>query len=89
MKRYPLKYKGETVAYIERHPFYQAFLDLKYGLFIYRYPLCCIFQYVIETLKCEPSSYKRNEEYGSYNHRQTPTYVPCNHCMKRIIREDM
>ncbi len=80
MKRYPLKYKRKNVgAWFERHPVYQAFIDIKCGIFIYKYPLCCILQYVIETLKCEPSAYKRQHEY---NYIFNGRYIPCNQCLK-------
>ena len=83
MKLYPLIYKGKIISKgNRRHPFYQVYLDIKYGIFVYKYPLCCIFQYVIEILKREPPSYKRHKEY-SYNIDEIEyDYVPCDKCLK-------
>lgn len=87
MKQYPLKYKNKIISNGNVHgihPILLAFRDIKYGLFTYHYPICCIFQFMIETLLCEPSAYKRNEEYKLSEFKGV--YVPCNHCMKRIDR---
>ena len=82
MKRYPLKYKGKIISLGHTdnlHPILIAFRDIKYGLFEYHYPLCCVIQFIIETLKCEPSAYKRRKEY---NYIFNGRYVPCNKCLK-------
>ena len=80
---YPLKYKGELIANSGRHPVKCAIMDLWFGLITYKYPLCCVLQYVSETLKSEPPSYKRHKEFN-FNEEELKEYeyVPCDKCLK-------
>ena len=84
MKKYPLIYKDKIISKGRSpslHPIFIAFIDLYYGLIVDKFPLCCVKQFVIETIKCEPSGYKRNQEFDCSDTNGTG-FVPCDKCLK-------
>ncbi len=82
MKQYPLVYKKEKVGYMEQHPFKYGLISIWYGLIIYKYPICCVTQFVYEIFKQQPPSYKRHKEYNFNEDEREYDYVPCNKCLK-------
>ena len=81
MKQYPLIYKGKIISEGRSiHPTVYALISIVHGMY-YKYPLCCIKQFTIETLNSEPSGYKRNLHFDCSETNGTG-YVPCDKCLK-------
>ena len=86
-KRYALKYKGKTYGYSSGNPFKWAWVALYVGLFVYKYPLCCVTQYCWECIKNEPSWVKRQHEFNLKKTLKT-NHIPCNfYLMMKGVRK--
>ena len=79
--------------YIGTMRFTLGFKHLYYGLIIYKYPLCCIFQFVKESWFCTPSALKRYKDYGLIwgsnpiiMSEELGEHVPCDKCMNQRLK---
>ena len=79
--------------YIGKMKFNLGFRYLYYGLILYKYPLCCVLQFVKEGWFCIPSALKRYKDYnliwGSkpiIMSKKLGQHVPCNKCMNQRFK---
>jgi len=79
--------------YTGRMKFSLGFKHLYKGLITYKYPLCCVLQFVKEGQLCIPSALKRYKDYGLVfgskpivMSEKLGDHVPCNKCMNKRIK---
>ena len=87
-KSHTFKYKNHQ--YKGTCKFQLGFKHLYYGLIVYKYPLCCVYQFIKETWYCVPSALKRYKDHGliwgSYPivmSKKLGEHVPCDKCLNK------
>ena len=87
-RKHTFIYKNHQYTAISH--FRLGFKYLYYGLIIYKYPLCCVLQFVREGWFCIPSALKRYKDYnliwGSRPIIMSCKHVPCNKCMNQRFK---
>ncbi len=87
-KKYKFTYNN--CKYTGTMNFSLGFKQLYLGLIVYKYPLCCVLQFVKEGQLCIPSALKRYKDYdliwGSRPIIMSCEHVPCNKCMNQRLK---